>query len=361
MVTLNPLSESTSIFRASRKVTISDTKPQFEPKRWLITGGCGFIGTNFVKNLVEEGGHFIRVVDNLSVGTREDLSRVCQFTEPTLNDLASGSSPPASEVELVVGDILDADLALCATMGTDVIVHLAASTGVNQSVKDPRGDCMNNVIGTLNYLEAAKHNNVRRFVFASSGAPVGECEQPIHEEIVPHPVSPYGASKLAGEAYCSAYFRTYGIDTIALRFGNVYGSHSSHKNSVVAKFIRLAINGAILEIYGDGRQTRDFIHVDDLIHAIRLAATADDIGGEIFQIATNSETSVAELVQKLIPILSDAGINEIRVVHSEPRQGDMRRNYSDASKASNILGWTAQINLSEGLKATVEWFLEHTD
>ena len=122
-----------------------------------------------------------------------------------------------------------------------------------------------------------------------------------------------------------------------------------------------AINGAILEIYGDGKQTREFIYVDDLLRAIRLVATADDIGGEIFQIATNSETSVHELVQKLIPILSDAGINGIRVVHSESRQGDVRRNYSDTSKASNILGWTAQINLSEGLKATVEWFLEHTN
>jgi len=311
-----------------------------------------------VKDLVDEGGHFIRIIDNLSVGTRNDLSRVCVFTEVDPNSLTSDLRPPTSEVQLIVGDILDADLAVHMATGMDVIVHLAASTGVYQSVKDPRKDCMANVIGTLNYLEAAKFNKVKRFVFASSGAPVGECEPPIHEEVVPRPVSPYGASKLAGEAYCSSYFRTYSIDTVALRFGNVYGPLSSHKNSVVAKFIRQAINGEVLEIYGDGKQTRDFIHIDDLIHAIRLAANVDGIGGEIFQIATNAETSVAELVQELVLILSAAGIGGIRVVNTEPRPGDVRRNFSDTSKASNLLGWKAKVRLEEGLERTVRWFLD---
>jgi UDP-glucose 4-epimerase len=308
----------------------------------------------------------IRIIDNLSVGTREDLSRVCHFTELDPSNLSPQSSPlsPQSsvlspdQVELIVGDILDADLALRAAQGTDVIVHLAASTGVDQSVQDPRKDCETNVIGTLNYLEAARHNKVKRFIFASSGAPVGECDPPIHEEVVPHPVSPYGASKLAGEAYCSAYFRTYGIDTVALRFGNVYGPLSSHKNSVVAKFIRQAIDGEILEIYGDGNQTRDFIYVDDLVRAIRSAAHANGIGGEIFQIATNAETSVVELVQEILPILTAADINEIRVVNTKPRQGDVRRNYSDTSKALTLFGWRARVRLEEGLERTVRWFLE---
>jgi UDP-glucose 4-epimerase len=337
---------------------ISRTEAQFEPKRWLITGGCGFIGTNLVKNLVDEGGHFIRVVDNLSVGTREDLSHVCQFIElepPNLSHQSSALSP--DKVELIEGDIVNADLALRVAQGTDVIVHLAASTGVDQSVKDPRKDCMANVIGTLNYLEAAKFHKVKRCVFASSGAPVGECEPPIHEEVAPRPVSPYGASKLAGEAYCSSYFHTYSIDTVALRFGNVYGPLSSHKDSVVARFIRQAINGEVLEIYGDGKQTRDFIHIDDLIHAICLAANVDGIGGEIFQIATNAETSVAELVQELVPILSAAGVNGIKVVNTRPRKGDVRRNYSDTSKARELLGWQAKVRLEEGLERTVRWFL----
>jgi len=329
-----------------------------KPTRWLITGGCGFIGTNLVKNLVEEGGHLIRIVDNLSVGTREDLSRVCRFTEVDSNSLTSDLRFLTSEVQLIVGDILDADFARTVASGIDVIVHLAASAGVDQSIKDPRKDCMANVIGTLNYLEAARHNKVKRFVLASSGASTGECEPPIHEKIVPHPVSPYGASKLAGEGYCSAYFRTYGIETVSLRFGNVYGPLSGHKYSVVAKFIRQAILGEPLEIYGDGEQTRDFIYVDDLIRAIRLAGKSNRVGGAVFQIATSAETTVSELVQKLLPILSGAGINKVRVAHAEPRLGDIRRNFADTSKARKALGWQARVPLKQGLARTVDWFLK---
>lgn len=335
--------------------------------RWLITGGCGFIGTALIKNLTDEGGHFIRIVDNLSVGTRTDLSRISHFTEIEPNDLSpeaptseppsSVFRPPSSETELIVGDILDPNLAISAAKGMDIIVHLAASTGVDQSVRDPRQDCLTNVLGTLNYLEAARHNNVKRFVFASSGAPLGECEPPIHEELAPRPVSPYGASKLAGEAYCSAYFRTFGIETVSLRFGNVYGPGSNHKNSVVAKFIRQAVLGDTLEIYGDGNQTRDYIYIDDLIRAIRLAAELKDIGGETFQIATSAETTVNDLVDQLLPVLSRAGINSVKLNHAPPRPGDMRRNFSDTSKARNLLGWQANIDLTTGLQQTVNWFL----
>jgi UDP-glucose 4-epimerase len=331
--------------------------------KWLITGGCGFIGRNLVNNLVAEGGYHIRIVDNLSASTREDLAQVCTFTEIDPSALKTQSSalspqslPPA--VELIVADILDADLALKASQGMDIIVHLAANTGVAPSVEDPRADCMNNVIGTLNYLEAARHNDVRKFVFASSGAPVGECEPPIHEEIAPQPVSPYGASKLAGEGYCSAYYRTFGVKTVALRFGNVYGPLSGHKDSVVAKFIKHAIDGKTLEIYGDGTQTRDFIYVDDLIRAIRLSVDAADTGGEIFQIATNRETTINELVEDLLPILSDAGLRDIDVQNSQPRQGDVKRNFSDTSKAKKILHWRSEVSLSEGLGRTVQWYLK---
>jgi UDP-glucose 4-epimerase len=252
--------------------------------KWLITGGCGFIGRNLVKNLTDEEGHFIRVMDNLSVGTRKDLSNVCDFIEA---DVSALNSDPDSKTELIVGDILDSDLAVKAAQGMDVIVHLAANTGVAPSVENPRLDCEKNVFGTLNMLEAARINQMNRFIFASSGAPAGECEPPIHEEMPPHPVSPYGASKLSGEGYCSAYFHTFGINTVCLRFGNVYGPLSGHKDSVVAKFIKHIMEGKPLEIYGDGSQTRDFIFTDDLIKAIRLAAQIDNIGGEIFQIATS--------------------------------------------------------------------------
>jgi UDP-glucose 4-epimerase len=323
---------------------------------WLITGGCGFIGVALVRSLVQEGGHTVRVVDNLAVGEREDLARVCEFVETQPDEV--GAMEAGSPVELVVGDILDEELSLRAAGGADVIVHLAANTGVMPSIEDPRADCMSNVIGTLNYLEAARHNGVGRFVFASSGGTtIGEAEPPIHEEMVPHPVSPYGASKLAGEGYCSAYSRTFGIDTVALRFGNVYGPLSGHKNSVVARFIKRATSGEVLEIYGDGTQTRDFVYVGDLIRAIRLAATVEGVGGEIFQIATSAETTVQELTEKLLPALASAGVKDVEVRNTEERRGEVRRNYADTSKAERMLGWRAEVGLDEGLQRTVEWFM----
>ncbi len=325
--------------------------------KWLITGGCGFIGRNIVKNLLQETDHHIRIIDNLSVGTRSDLSKVCEFVEAGPKTL----NPQNSSVELLVGDILYEELALKAAKDMDIIVHLAANTGVAPSVKNPRADCITNIIGTLNYLEAARQNGIKRFIFASSGAPVGECEPPINEELAPHPVSPYGASKLAGEGYCSAYFHSFGIDTVCLRFGNVYGPLSSHKDSVVAKFIKNIMIGESLEIYGDGTQTRDFIFTDDLIQAIRLSALTDDIGGEIFQIATSAETTVSELADKLIEISSNILKDKnIQVIYSNPRKGDVKRNFSDTTKASSLLEWQAKTTLEDGLKKTIGWFAEGT-
>src|SRR5262249_25866544 len=264
--------------------------------RWLITGGCGFIGRNLVQALAARSNDAIRIVDNLSVGSRDHLGPVCRFVQADghgmpMRGAGEGERASPERVELIVGDIGDADLAVRASAGMDVIVHLAANTGVGPSVADPRSDCFSNVVGTLNYLEACRTSGVERFVFASSGAPVGNCEPPIHEELPAHPVSPYGASKLAGEAYCSAYRHSFGVDTVALRFGNCYGPLSTLKGSVVAKFIREAFSGEPWEIYGDGHQTRDFIFVDDIIDAIIRSATAEGVGGEIFQIATNTETT----------------------------------------------------------------------
>ena len=176
--------------------------------------------------------------------------------------------------------------------------------------------------------------------------------------MVPHPFSPYGASKLAGEGYCSAYFRTYGIETIALRFGNIYGPGSMHKNSVVAKFIKQSLNGETLEIYGDGKQTRDFIYIDDLIQAIQLASIQEGVGGEVFQIASAKETTLDELVNTFLPILNKAGIKNIKIHHTEPRLGDVKRNYSDTSKALQKLSWRFETTLSKGLEQTVDWFLQ---
>lgn len=323
---------------------------------WLVTGGCGFIGGALIRRLLSEAdGHAIRVVDNFAVGDREDLAEVCEFTEANASSL---DGFPESGVELVEGDILDAELALSAARGADVIVHLAANTGVAPSVEDPRADCMSNVVGILNYLEAARHAGTGRFVFASSGAALGETEPPLHEEKASHPASPYGASKLAGEGYCSAYQSAFGLQTVALRFGNVYGPGSGHKNSAVARFIKRAMDGEPLEIYGDGTQTRDFVYVEDLIEAIHRAATVPDVGGETFQIATSAETTVLELVDELIQALAAAGFKGVEVRHASPRAGDVSRNYADTSKAHRMLGWQAEVGLDQGLRRTVKWFVD---
>lgn len=327
-------------------------------KQWLITGGCGFIGTNLIAKLLEEYTDCkIRVFDNLSVGTKKDLSDVCDFIEISSNDI--DNSKANSTVGLVVGDIKDYETCLACCKGVDVIVHLAASTGVPVSVENPRIDMEANVIGTFNMLEAARLQSVNKFIFASSGAPVGEVKPPIHEELAPHPVSPYGASKLAGEGYCSAYSRTFGIDTVALRFGNVYGPLSYHKSSIVAKFIRQALKSETLEIYGDGRQTRDFIYIEDLIKAILLAADVEGTGGEAFQIATSGETMVNELADVLLQILKQKGVEDNTIVHAAPRKGDVLRNYSDTTKARKLLGWQCLTSLEIGLEKTVDWFLRH--
>ena len=320
---------------------------------WVITGGCGFIGISLIKKLIKEDGHNIRILDNLTTGTRDDLSEACVFSETLKNNISIFNN-----IELIVGDILDEDLAIKITKNADVIIHLAANTGVGPSVENPRADCMANVMGTFNYLEAARINSIQRFVFASSGAPAGEVDPPIHEELPPHPVSPYGASKLAGEGYCSAYYKTFNIQTVMLRFGNVYGPGSLHKSSIVAKFIKQALNKETLEIYGDGAQTRDFIYIDDLISALRLAVTTENIGGEAFQIASNKETTVGEITEKMVEILNQNGINDIDVINGETRLGDVKRNYSDTSKAKNRLGWQPTMSQDEGLKKTVEYFLQ---
>jgi UDP-glucose 4-epimerase len=325
-----------------------DSSP-LTPYRYLITGGCGFIGTSLIARLLRENPETnIRVLDNLFVGTKADLSEVTSSIEKELSVKATG-------IELIEGDIRDFDACNKCCNGIDIIVHLAANTGVAPSIENPRYDMEANVIGIFNMLEAARQNHVKKFIFASSGASIGEVEPPIHEKKVPRPVSPYGASKLAGEAYCSSYYLSFGIKTVSLRFANVYGPLSKHKNSVVAKFLKQAFSGETLEIYGDGSQTRDFVYIDDLIQAIILSVKSD-IGGEVFQVATYKETTVNEIADKIKNIIENETGKKVSIVHGKTRLGDVKRNYSDISKAKRMLGFSPEHDLDKGLKNTFEYF-----
>lgn len=321
--------------------------------KWLITGGCGFVGVTLIKQLLADNPNVaIRVVDNQTGGNQSDLERVAEVR--TLD----GDIPPMSEagVELVTADIRDAEAAMQAVAGADVIVHLAANTGVQPSIQNPVLDMESNVIGIVNYLEAARQNGVDSFVFASSSAPIGRAEPPITETAACRPISPYGASKMAGEAYCSAYNGSFGLKTVALRFSNVYGPLSLRKGSVVALFIRQALEGKPWTLNGDGTQTRDFIHIDDIVSALITAADSSH-GGEIYQISTQTETSVAEIATMLGGIFEKHGI-ETSTQFGPPLNADVARSYADITKARTKLGWNPSRDLQEGLEETVAWFLE---
>ncbi len=318
---------------------------------WLITGGCGFIGKSLAAYLLEKqrrGGIDVRVLDNLSVGSEKDLFSMLHH--------AGRPEFRTGGVELFRGDIRNFEDCFHSVRGVETVVHLAANTGVEQSVRNPLADMEANVAGTLNMLEAARRARVRKFIFASSGAPLGEVQPPIHEGVAPRPVSPYGASKLAGEGYCMAYTRTFGLPAMALRFGNVYGPGSGHKGSVVASFFRNALNGLPIEISGDGSQTRDFIYIEDIVRAMVLAAKAQ-CEGEVFQIATCRETSVNELAAAVRRILEERTGIRTAVSFGSARPGDVKRNYSDITKARRMLGFEPLTTLDEGLQKTLEYFL----
>lgn len=304
-----------------------------------MTGGAGFIGANLVRLLLKYG-YELTVFDDLSVGRPEYLAEL--------------------PVEFIKGDILDCAAVNEAVVGRTGVVHLAAQTGVPGSLLDPRRDCETNVIGTLNLLEACRaeqakrheevdglHGSGPRFIFASSNAPLGRQAPPATEDKVPLPISPYGASKLAGEAYCLAYNGSWGLETVALRFGNVYGPFSAHKNSVIAKFFKDVIASGQVVVDGDGEQTRDFIYVEDLCRAILLALDSN-VSGEVFQIATGVETSI----RSLAGLVREVTVPEIHVGHGPGRQGDICRSFSSVSKARTLLQWESTVDLAQGLRET---------
>jgi UDP-glucose 4-epimerase len=302
----------------------------------LVTGGCGFIGVNLARRLVAAGHHAV-AFDDLSTGKAADGER-------------------AGFDEVVVGDIRDLDALQAAvrSSGAGAIVHLAARTGVVDSVQDPAGDVDVNVRGTLNALLAARDQRLGAFVFASSGAPLGDADPPGREDVAPRPRSPYGASKLAGEGLCSAFTASYGLPSVALRFTNVYGPWSYHKGSVIATFLRNAMLGKPLVVYGDGAQTRDFLFVDDLCDAV-VSVIERPPSGHLYQLGTGVETTVSALVQKIVTLFPE---REIMVEQAPSRAGEVDRSYSDVSRARVDLGYDPRTTLDEGLRVTRDWFAQ---
>jgi UDP-glucose 4-epimerase len=299
--------------------------------RAVITGGAGFIGSALVRAL-EERGYDVRVFDDLSAGDPVNLE--------------------GTGAELVRGDVRDLDALVAAARGCDAMFHLAAGAGVIESVADPLANFDVNARGTLVALWAARTADVGRFVFSSSNAPLGAGAYPASEDKPVAPLSPYGAGKAAGEAYCSAFHGAYRMDAVAVRFSNAYGPRSAHKGNVIPLFIRRLRAGEELVVYGDGSQTRDFVFCEDLAAGLVRAAETRGVGGEIFQLASGVETSLTRLVELLGRV---SGI-EPRIRNEPPRAGEIQRNYSLIGKARDRLGHAPQVELEDGLRRTWEWF-----
>jgi len=304
-------------------------------QRVLITGGCGFIGANLTRLIRDRTDWSVRIVDDMRVGTPEMVEGLADVHQGDVGDPA------------VLKDTL---------RDIDAVVHLASETGVAPSVENPVRDFEGNAMTTFRVLEGCRQMQVKRFVFASSGAAVGDVTPPIHENIVPRPLSPYGAGKLVGEAYCQAYAGSFGLNTVALRFSNVYGPLSAHKTkNAVPSFISLALRGQDLLIYGDGTQTRDFIYVEDLCEGILRSVTTGDISGEVFQLGTSIETSILEIAE----IVRDVAEADVAINFEPRRAGEVYKSRVDISKAARLLGFKPNVDVKEGLARTAAWYRHH--
>jgi UDP-glucose 4-epimerase len=297
----------------------------------LVTGGAGFIGSTLVR-LLAERGYSVRVFDDLSSAG---------------SGLLDGTG-----AEIVQGDVRDLDALVAAAQGCDAMFHLAAGAGVIESVEDPLSNFDVNARGTVTALWAAHTAGVPRFVFSSSNAPLGAGAYPASEDKPTAPLSPYGASKAVGEAYCSAFHGAYGLESVAVRFSNAFGPRSAHKGNVIPLFIRRILADEELVVYGDGTQTRDFVFVSDLADGLVRAAETPGIGGEVFQLASGVETSLNELLAKL----GEVSGRSPKVRREPPRAGEIQRNYSLVDKAFDRLGYRPQVQLADGLHATWEYF-----
>jgi nucleoside-diphosphate-sugar epimerase len=279
------------------------------------------------------------VLDNLSAGKLENLNGVLDHPK----------------FRFQRGDIRDKTIQKGVFDGVDSVIHLAAQIDISASVADPLQNHEINVNGTFNMLQASVEHSVKKFVFASSTAVYGDAKTlPIKESMALHPISPYAASKVAGEAYSSAFASCFGLGAVALRFFNIYGSRSENSpySGVITKFLQKIMKGEVLTIDGDGGQTRDFIHVSDVVKAVTLALERDGLSGEVFNVCTGVPTSVNQLAATLTMVTGE----NPKVKHGPARIGDIRASFGDPAKAAENLGFRSSVDLTKGLQLLFEEF-----
>lgn len=304
---------------------------------YLVTGGAGFIGSNIVRAILPLG-HHVRVLDNLSTGHRSNLVGL-------LND-----------VEFVEGDLRDPEILRKAAEGIEIVLHQAALPSVSRSIKAPLATHEVNVTGTLNLLIACLDANVRRIVYASSSSVYGNSPTlPKQEGMSTSPCSPYAVSKVAAESYCQNFSQVYGLETICLRYFNVFGPYQdplSEYSAIIPRFITRALAGEPLEIYGSGQQSRDFTFVDNVVQANLLAATTSCASGQTFNIACGTRHTILDLLHLLQRELKTS--SEVRFL--SPRPGDVHHSMADISKAREMLGYEVQVPFEIGIEKTIEWY-----
>jgi len=308
----------------------------------LVTGGAGFIGSHLVTGLVERG-FSVSVLDSFATGSRANLAHV------------------GDSVELIEGSITDREVADRAVRGCEAVFHQAALPSVSRSLQDPIASNDANVTGTLTMLVAARDAGVRRFVYAGSSSAYGSNPTlPKHEEMSAIPKSPYAVAKLAGEQYCRVFGQLFELETVCLRYFNVFGPRqnpASRYAAVVPGFIRLLLDGKTLTLEGDGTQSRDFTYVGNVVQANLKALEAPDVSGEVFNVACGQRYDLNFLILELSQILGVAP----DVLRAPGRAGDVPHSLADISKARKLLGYEPEIDFREGLRRTVTWFQNEAD
>jgi len=304
---------------------------------YVVTGGGGFIGSHIVEELLRRN-ETVRVIDNFSTGKWENVE------------------PFEGGAEIIEADIAEGKKLLRFLKGADFVIHQAAIPSVPKSILDPVKSHHANVNGTLQLLNASREANVRRVVYASSSSVYGDSPTlPKHEGMMPNPLSPYGAQKLFAEIYCQVFSRVYGLETVSLRYFNVFGPRqdsTSQYSGVLALFIPAVLQNKRPTIYGDGRQSRDFTYVQNVVEANLLACTVAGVAGQVFNVACGDRITVNSMLQQINKITG----KDIAPTYADPRPGDIKHSQADITRAKEHLGYQPKVSFEEGLRNTIEWY-----